>query len=106
MDVKADLSDIDAFKKELKQVVANEEDNVGQKAVEYAVKNGNYKDRTGTLRKSNKYQVDKEELTLTLTNDALNPKGVGYASFVEAKGFDVLGNSALYAENELNKAFE
>jgi|WetSurMetagenome_2_1015567.scaffolds.fasta_scaffold75226_3 hypothetical protein len=106
MDVKADFSDIDAFVNDIKNAVTAEETKVGQEAIDYAVKNGTYKDHTGTLRKSNKYEVDEQQLTLTLTNDALNPKGVGYASFVEAKGFDVLGNAALFAENELNKAFE
>lgn len=29
--------------------------------------------------------------------------GMSYASFVESKGYDVLGNSILYAKRQINK---
>lgn len=57
-----------------------------------------YQDRTGTLRQSNEYEVD--ETGLTLKNET------EYASYVEAKEFDVLSGAALEAERILKEKFE
>lgn len=70
---------------ELRQEVNQTFDRIGQEVVASAVKNGNYKDRTGHLRRSNKYSVENDELTIR--NDA------EYATQVEAKGYDVLSGS-------------
>ena len=76
----------------------------GDEAVKYAEEHGNYQDHTLTLRTSNKYDVDKDGLTLY--NDAASPKGYNYASNVESKGYDVLSGAALYAEKQLKEEFE
>lgn len=104
MDVKCDFSDVDDFfDVGEKEVLANEA-LIGKEAVEYAKENGNYKDHTGRLRSSNECVVD--ETGISFVNAATNDEGTPYASFVEAKGFDVLSGAALYAEEEAKKEFE
>ena len=94
MAVDFDFSDVDAafdeFYEEAKEAMIE----VGEDAVQYAKDNGDYQDHTGTLRKSNEYEVD--ETGLTLKNET------EYASYVEAKGFEVLSGAALEAEKRLN----
>ncbi len=106
MDVRidADFSDVDNFFDEGTWEVESAMIDAGANAVNYAEANGNYQDHTFTLRRSNKYDVD--ESGLTLYNDAKSPEGYNYASNVESKGFDVLGNAALNAERELKDKFE
>ncbi|AND20738.1 hypothetical protein [Phocaeicola dorei] len=104
MDVDFDLSDIDSFFDEGEWEVEKKMIDVGDEAVKYAEEHGNYQDHTLTLRTSNKYDVDKDGLTLY--NDAQSPKGYHYASNVESKGFDVLSGAALYAEKRLKEEFE
>ena len=73
----------------------------GEEAVRYAVENGAYKNRTGVLRKSNKSEVTAEEnINLALENEAF------YASFVEAKGYDVLSGAFLETKNNLERQFQ
>ena len=98
MDVTCDFSDVDGFISEGKREVMDVMVTEGKTAVEDAKLNGSYQNRTGNLRKSNSYEVD--DSGLTLKNTAY------YASFVESKGFEVLGNSALRAENRLKERFE
>lgn len=98
---KADFSDLDKAFETLKKEAMAAMTEVGKEAVEYAKQNGNYKNRTGTLRKSNRYEVD--DAKLTLINDAESQQGYNYASNVESKGYDVLSGAALYAERELQK---
>lgn len=102
--VETNFSDVDDFFQDGEWEVQKEMIDAGAEAVEYAKANGNYQDHTGTLRRSNKYDVD--ERTLTLYNDAESPGGYNYASNVEAKGFDVLSGAALYAERQLKEKFE
>lgn len=104
MDVDFDFSDVDSFFDEGEWEVEKKMIDVGDEAVKYAEEHGNYQDHTLTLRTSNKYDVDKEELTLY--NDAESPKGYQYASNVESKGFEVLSGAALYAEKRLKEEFE
>lgn len=98
MAVDVDFSDVgealSQFKAEAKEAIAE----AGEKAVQYAKEHGDYQDRTGTLRKSNRYEVQDDGLLLK--NDT------EYASYVEAKGFDVLGGAALEAERLLKERFE
>ena len=94
MDVKFDFSDVDSFFEQGYAEVKAVEAKVGKEAVDYAVKNGSYQNRTGTLRKSNKYSVDDG---LELRNEA------EYASFVESKGYEVLTGAALFAEKRLKE---
>lgn len=95
MDMRSDFSDVEVFfqqgMEEAREVVRK----VGEEAVAYAVANGDYQNRTGTLRASNRSEVD--GLDLHLANDA------EYASFVESKGYDVLSGAALYAEKRLKE---
>lgn len=95
MAVNFDFSDVDdafdQFDQELKDTMTE----VGEEAVQYAKDNGDYQDQTGTLRRSNEYEVD--ETGLTLKNEA------EYASYVEAKGYEVLSGAALEAERLLKE---
>lgn len=97
--VSFDFSDVNPALNAFQREVISTVDEVGKDAVEYAVKNGNYKDRTGRLRSSNKHKAD--ESGLELTNDA------EYASYVEAKnGYDVISGAVLHAEAKLKDIFE
>ena len=104
MDVDFDFSDVDSFFDQGEWEVEKKMIDVGDEAVKYAEEHGNYQDHTLTLRTSNKYDVDKDGLTLY--NDAESPKGYQYASNVESKGFDVLSGAALHAEKQLTEEFE
>ena len=104
MDVGFDFSDVDSFFDEGEWEVEKKMIDEGDEAVKYAEEHGSYQDHTLTLRTSNKYDVDKDGLTLY--NDAASPKGYNYASNVESKGYDVLSGAALYAEKQLKEEFE
>lgn len=95
MAVNFDFSDVDdafdQFDQELKDTMTE----VGEEAVQYAKDNGDYQDQTGTLRRSNEYEV--QEDGLLLKNEA------EYASYVEAKGYEVLSGAALEAERLLKE---
>lgn len=104
MDVISDFSDVDKFFDEGEWEVEKKMIDVGDESVKYAEEHGDYQDHTLTLRTSNKYDVDKD--CLTLYNDATAPNGYQYASNVESKGFDVLSGAALHAEKQLKDEFE
>lgn len=101
---KADFSDVDTFFSQGFSEVDKIVDEVGQHAVEYAKEHGDYQDRTGLLRKSNKHEVDNG--TLILSNDATAENGYQYAAIVESKGYEVLSGAALEAERGLKQKFE
>ncbi|WP_276879413.1 hypothetical protein [Bacteroides heparinolyticus] len=98
MVIDADFSDVDDFFNEGEWEVEKAMIDVGDAAVKDAEESGTYQDHTLTLRTSNQFDVDKDGLTLENTAD--------YASYVEAKGFDVLSGSALRAEKKLKEMFE
>lgn len=98
MVIDSDFSDVDKFFEDGEQEVEITMDKVGEEAVEDAKANHTYKNRTGNLEASNEYETDKDGLTLKNTAD--------YASYVEAKGFDVLSGPALRAEKKLKEMFE
>lgn len=98
MAVGFDFSDVDTFFDEGMNEVKAGMVEAGEMAVEYAKEHGDYQDQTGTLRKSNEYEVDESGLTLKNETE--------YASFVEAKGFEVLSGAALEAERFLKERFE
>ena len=102
--VDVDFSDGDSFFDKGESEVKEVEEKVGKEAVEYAVQHGSYQNRTGTLRKSNKYSVSDEGLELK--NDAKSPEGYNYASNVESKGYEVLSGAALFAEKRLKEEIE
>ena len=98
MVVESDFSDVDQFFNDGEWEVEKVMIDVGDAAVKDAEESGTYQDHTLTLRTSNKYDVDKDGLTLENT--------APYASYVEAKGFEVLSGSALRAEKKLKEMFE
>ena len=98
MVIEGDFSDVDKFFDDGEWEVESAMIDVGDAAVKDAEESGNYQDHTLTLRTSNGYDVDKDGLTLENTAD--------YASYVEAKGFDVLSSPALRAEKKLKEMFE
>lgn len=95
MDVSYDFSDVNAFLQEAEDSIDDVLRKVGSEAVTYAKQHGSYQNRTGNLRRSNKYEVHQGELTLI--NDA------DYASNVEQRGYDVLSGAALFAEKRLKE---
>lgn len=70
-------------------------ENLGQRSVDYAKEHGSYKDVTGNLRASNKYEATDTVLTVENTAE--------YASYVEARGYDVISGAKLYIRSELDK---
>lgn len=98
MVIGSDFSDVDRFLDNEEWEVQKGMINVGDAAVKDAEESGTYQDHTLTLRTSNTYDVDKDGLILENT--------AHYASYVEAKGFEVLSGSALRAEKKLKEMFE
>lgn len=98
MVIDSDFSDVDDFFDDGEWEVEKAMIDVGDDAVKDAKANHTYKNRTGNLEASNDFDVDKDGLTLENTAD--------YASYVEAKGFDVLSGPALRAEKKLKEIFE
>ena len=96
LDIESDFSDVDQFFQDGEWEVEKKMIDVGDESVKYAEEHGTYQDHTLNLRTSNKFDVDKDGLTLENTAE--------YASYVEAKGFDVLSSAALEAEKKLKKA--
>jgi len=96
----------------------------GEEYVKTARQNGSYQDRTGQLRSAPGYQVYRKQflavnaaphnetagliaeepigadMTLVVAN------GKDYASYVEAKGFDVSSSAELAAENKVSELLE
>jgi hypothetical protein len=97
MDVTYDFSDIASFINEAENEIEDKLERVGEEAVAYAKEHGSYQNRTGNLRRSNKYKVDEEGLTLY--NDA------DYAADVEKRGYEVLSGAVLFAEKRLKEEF-
>ncbi len=100
-----DFSDVEGFFREGIEEVRKAVDAVGSMADEYDKAHGDYTDHTGTLRKSNRHEVE-EDGSLLLINDAQSESGYHYASNVEAKGYQVRSGGALYAERRLREIFE
>ena len=97
MAVDFDLSDVDDFFDEGYSELMETQVAIGKEAIDYAHQAGDYQNHTGTLRKGNEFQIDEG---LVLKNET------SYASFVEAKGFDVLSGAVLYAEKRLREEVE
>ena len=98
MVIDSDFSDVDKFFDDGEWEVEKTMIDVGDDSVKDAKANHTYQNRTGNLEASNGYDVDKDGMTLENTAD--------YASYVEAKGFDVLSGPALRAEKKLKEIFE
>lgn len=98
MDVDADFSDVEQFFESGEAEILAGMKEEGEAFVEDAKVTGSYIDRSGHLRKSNGYEVDKDGLTLK--NDA------EYASFVESRDYEVAGSAALRTVERLKDRFE
>lgn len=95
MDVESDFSDVEKYFEDGKWEVQKAMIDVGDAAVKDSEENGTYQDHTLTLRTSNAFDVDEDGLALQNTTE--------YASYVEAKGFEVLSGAALRAEKKLRE---
>lgn len=96
---KCDFGDVRLSLNRFNRQVRKAVEKVGQEAVDYAVENGNYHDVTGETRASNRFSVDGNN-NLTIYNEC------DHAAELEANGKDVIGNAALFAEQQLKKVFE
>ena len=86
--------EIQEFLDDVKQEIHDRMVEAGEAAVAWNVANGDYRDRTGNLRRSNYYEVSEEGLTIGNSAD--------YAGYVESKGYMVCTEGALLAERILN----
>lgn len=98
MDVESDFSDVEKYFEDGKWEVLKAMIDVGDAAVKDAEENGTFRDHTLNLRTSNEFDVNDDGLTLQNTAE--------YASYVEAKGFEVLSGAALRAEKKLKEMFK
>lgn len=100
MDIKAeiDLSDVELFFENEEWEVQKEMIDAGDEAIRYAKANHRYENHTENLESSNDYDVDETGLALKNTAE--------YASYVEAKGFEVISHAALMAEKRLKEKLE
>ena len=93
--LKADTTAIDKAFQDFEDGIKAALHDVGERAVQYAVEHGEYHDRTGRLRRSNRYEVTEKGLRIYNT--------APYAEDVQNRGLDVINGAALYAESELEK---
>lgn len=92
----SDFSDVDAFFDKAEKELITDLHAIGEQAVMDCKREGNYQDRTGNLRAANKYEVEtRGEISLILKNDK------EYASYVEAKGYNVQSMAQLAIERKL-----
>lgn len=84
---------IDDFFAQGMEEVDNYLDRLGTEAVETNKQQGNYRDKTGNLRRSNYYKVEQHELTIG--NKA------SYASDISNRGYDVIDSGIQHIRKEL-----
>lgn len=96
---KFDFSDVRPALLRFDRQVRKKVEEVGEEAVDYAIEHGTYHDVTGKTRSSNRYKVDGNN-NLIVYNEC------DYAAELEAKGKDVVGNAAIFAEKRLKDIFE
>jgi len=85
------LAEFDSEMENLKGELVSTMTAEGEQGVDYAVKNGSYKNHTFKLRRSNKASVTATDDTVELDME----NTAEYASYVEAKGYDVLSGGFL-----------
>lgn len=88
-------TELEAFFKKGEEEVKAAMEEAGRAAAEHNVEHGDYRDRTGNLRRSNTYVVTRD--TLRVGNTA------PYASDVEARGRMVASGGALLAQKMLEE---
>lgn len=128
MRIEAKLTGLDELKNIIQSNIKESLIEAGESAVEYARQNGEYMNHTFDLRNAPGYGVvmdgelkekgvhadgehsDAKAKTETTINNAIFPgtglivaDGMPYASYVEAKGYDVVGGAALEADRILNE---
>jgi hypothetical protein len=86
--------EIQEFLDEIRREVHDRMVEAGEAGVEFNVANGDYKDHTYNLRRSNYYEVREDGLVIGNSAD--------YADYVESKGYMVCTGGALLAERILN----
>lgn len=85
--------EIEHFFTEAKREVKEYLEDLGQRAEEANIREGDYQNRTGNLRRSNYHEADEDGLTLGNRAD--------YASEVESKGYNVIDSGVKLIMEEL-----
>jgi hypothetical protein len=85
--------EIEHFFTEAKREVKEYLEDLGQRAEEANIREGDYQNRTGNLRRSNYHEADEDGLTLGNSAD--------YASEVESKGYNVIDSGVKLIMEEL-----
>lgn len=85
--------EIEQFFADAKREVKDYLEDLGQRAEEANVREGDYQNRTGNLRRSNYHEADEDGLTLG--------NSAGYASEVESKGYNVIDSGVKLIMEEL-----
>ena len=85
--------EIERFFAEAKEEVKDYFEDLGQRAVETNVAEGDYHNQTGNLRRSNYYEATDEELVLGNRAD--------YASEVESRGYNVIDSGVKLIMEEI-----
>lgn len=86
-------NEIEKFFADAKREVKDYLEDLGQRAEEANIREGDYQNRTGNLRRSNYHEVDEDGLTLG--------NSAGYASEVESKGYNVIDSGVKLIMEEL-----
>lgn len=86
-------NEIERFFTEGRQEVKRYFEDLGQRAVDANIAEGDYQNRTGNLRRSNYYEASEDELVLG--NHA------GYASEVESRGYNVIDSGVKLIMEEI-----
>ena len=86
-------NEIEKFFTEAKREVKEYLEDLGQRAEEANIREGDYQNRTGNLRRSNYHEADEDGLTLGNRAD--------YASEVESKGYNVIDSGVKLIMEEL-----
>lgn len=85
--------EIEQFFADAKREVKDYLEDLGQRAEEANIREGDYQNRTGNLRRSNYHEADEDGLTLG--------NSAGYASEVESKGYNVIDSGVKLIIEEL-----
>lgn len=85
--------EIEHFFTEAKHEVKEYLEDLGRRAEEANIREGDYQNRTGNLRRSNYHEADEDGLTLGNRAD--------YASEVESKGYNVIDSGVKLIMEEL-----
>jgi hypothetical protein len=86
-------NEIEKFFADAKREVKDYLEDLGQRAEEANIREGDYQNRTGNLRRSNYHEADEDGLTLG--------NSAGYASEVESKGYNVIDSGVKLIMEEL-----